>query len=149
VRTFRAVGTEQAQERLRAGSRWHQTGFAFVTEIGEPCEPRNALRAFKVAAKRAGLPNSVGLHTLRHSAAPIMMASGVPLKIVSDILGHASVAITGDIYGHVSPRCITRGSGQTRGRIERLGERGQWRSLMAVRPNFEAFQDHGGSISWP
>jgi integrase len=32
-----------------------------------------------------------------------MMASGVPLKIVSDILGHASVAITGDIYGHVSP----------------------------------------------
>jgi integrase len=75
----------------------------FVTEFREPCEPRNALRAFKAAAKRAGLPSSVGLHTLRHSAASVMMASGVPLKIVSDILGHASVAITGDIYGHVSP----------------------------------------------
>lgn len=60
----------------------------FVTEFGEPCEPRNALRAFKPAAKRAGLPSSVGLHTLRHSAASVMMASGVPLKIVSDILGH-------------------------------------------------------------
>ncbi len=103
VRTLRAVRTEQAQERLRAGYRWHQTGFVFVTEFGEPCEPRNALRAFKAAAKRAGLPSSVGLHTLRHSAASVMMASGVPLKIVSDILGHASVAITGDIYGHVSP----------------------------------------------
>jgi integrase len=103
VRTLRAVRTEQAQERLRAGSRWHQTGFVFVTEFGEPCEPRNALRAFKAAAKRAGLPSSVGLHTLRHSAASVMIASGVPLKIVSDILGHASVAITGDIYGHVSP----------------------------------------------
>ena len=103
VRTLRAVRTEQARERLRAGSRWHQTGFVFVTEFGEPCEPRNALRAFKAAAERAGLPSSVGLHTLRHSAASVMMASGVPLKIVSDILGHASVAITGDIYGHVSP----------------------------------------------
>ena len=103
MRTLRAVRTEQAQERLRAGSRWHQTGSVFVTEFGEPCEPRNALRAFKAAAKRARLPSSVGLHTLRHSAASVMMASGVPLKIVSDILGHASVAITGDIYGHVSP----------------------------------------------
>jgi integrase len=68
-----------------------------------PVSSGTALRAFKAAAKRAGLPSSVGLHTLRHSAASVMMASGVPLKIVSDILGHASVAITGDIYGHVSP----------------------------------------------
>jgi integrase len=103
ILTLRTVRTEQAQERLRAGSRWHHTGFVFVTNFGEPCEPRNALRAFKAAAMRAGLPSSVGLHTLRHSAASVMMASGVPLKIVSDILGHASVAITGDIYSHVSP----------------------------------------------
>jgi integrase len=103
VRTLHTVRTQQAQERLRAGCRWRQTGFVFVTEFGEPCEPRNALRAFKAAAQRIGLPASVGLHTLRHSAPSVMMASGVPLKIVSDILGHASVAITGDIYGHVSP----------------------------------------------
>ncbi|MGN7799038.1 tyrosine-type recombinase/integrase [Leifsonia sp. 22587] len=45
----------------------------------------------------------MGLHTLRHSAASTMLAAGVPLKVVSDILGHSSVAITGDIYGHVSP----------------------------------------------
>ena len=92
----------------------------FVTEFGEPCEPRNALRAFKAAAKRAGLPSSVGLHTLRHSAASVMMASGVPLKIVSDILGHASVAITGDIYGHVSPD-VSREAAAKLGRAERAG----------------------------
>jgi integrase len=63
----------------------------------------NALRAFKAAAKRAGLPTSVGLHTLRHTAASVMLENGVPLKIVSEILGHALVAITGDIYGHVAP----------------------------------------------
>jgi site-specific recombinase XerD len=75
----------------------------FTTELGEPCDPRNALCALKAAAKRAGLPSSIGLHTLRHSAASTMLSAGVPLKVVSEVFGHASVAITGDIYGHVSP----------------------------------------------
>lgn len=43
------------------------------------------------------------MHTSRHSAATVMIEIGVPLKVVSDILGHLSVSITGDIYGHVSP----------------------------------------------
>src|SRR5688572_30813978 len=70
---------------------------------------RSSLHALKTAAKRAGLPSSVGLpfsvglHTLRHSAASVMLSAGVPLKVVSEVFGHASVAITGDIYGHVSP----------------------------------------------
>ena len=51
---------------------------------------------------KAGLPQA-GLHTLRHSAASVIFTRGVPLKVVSDILGHSSIAITGDIYGHVSP----------------------------------------------
>jgi integrase len=61
------------------------------------------LRALKVAVNRAGLPSTVGLHTLRHSAASVMLTAGVPLKIASEIFGHASIAITGDVYGHVSP----------------------------------------------
>jgi integrase len=96
------VRGSQAAERLRAGSAWHETGFVFTTETGDPCDPRNALRAFKVAAARAGLPDA-GLHTLRHSAASAMLSHGVPLKVVSEILGHSSIAITGDVYGHVSP----------------------------------------------
>jgi integrase len=65
----------------------------------------NGRRRFrlKAAAKRANLPSTVGLHTLRHSAASVMLSAGVPLKVVSEIFGHASVAITGDVYGHVSP----------------------------------------------
>jgi integrase len=81
---------------------WRETRFVFTTETGDPCDPRNALRAFKVAAARAGLP-AAGLHTLRHSAAGVMLTYGVPLKVVSEILGHSSIAITGDVYGHVSP----------------------------------------------
>lgn len=74
----------------------------FVTDIGEPCEPRNALRALTVAAKSAGL-DRVGLHTLRHSAASVMLSNGVPITVVSQLLGHSGISITVDVYGHVSP----------------------------------------------
>ena len=79
---------------------WHIG--VFTTQLGEPCDPRNVLRALKVVARRAGL-GDIGLHTLRHSAAAVMLVNGVPLKVVSEMLGHASIGITGDIYGHVSP----------------------------------------------
>ena len=102
-RLLRDVRANQRVERLRAGSIWQPTPYVFTTELGDPSDPRNALRALKAAAKRAGLPSSVGLHTLRHSAASVMLSAGVPLKVVSEVFGHASVAITGDIYGHVSP----------------------------------------------
>jgi integrase len=101
-RLLRQVQAAQAEERRLAGSAWRQTGFVFTTEFGEPCDPRNAFRALRAAATKAGLPHA-GLHTLRHSAASVMLTRGVPLKVVSDILGHSSIAITGDIYGHVSP----------------------------------------------
>jgi integrase len=99
---LRAVHAAQDAERRRAGAAWRETGFVFTTEFGEPCDPRNAFRALRVAATKAGLPKA-GLHTLRHSAASVLLTGGVPLKVVSEILGHSSIAITGDIYGHVSP----------------------------------------------
>jgi integrase len=102
-KVLRDMRTRQMTERLRAGPLWQPTLYAFTTELGEPCDPRNALRALKAAAKRANLPSTLGLHTLRHSAASVMLSAGVPLKVVSEIFGHASVAITGDVYGHVSP----------------------------------------------
>ena len=101
-RLLRAQQAAQEEERRHAGSAWRQTGLVFTTEFGEPCDPRNAFRALRVAAAKAGLPHA-GLQTLRHSAASVMLTRGVPLKVVSDILGHSSIAITGDIYGHVSP----------------------------------------------
>ncbi len=47
--------------------------------------------------------DGVGLHTLRHSAAPVMLSAGVPLKVVSDLLGHSGISVTADVYGHASP----------------------------------------------
>ena len=53
------------------------------------------------AAARAGL-EEVCVHSLRHSAATAMLEAGVNIKAVSDLVGHSSVSITGDIYGHTS-----------------------------------------------
>jgi integrase len=64
--------------------------------------PRRPVSGIRVAATKARFPHA-GPHTLRHSAASVMITGGVPLKVVSEILGHSSIAITGDIYGHVSP----------------------------------------------
>jgi integrase len=92
----------QAADRLLAEDLWTETGLVFTTETGAPHDPRNALRALSTAALRAKL-GVVGVHTLRHTAASLMLSAKVPLKEVSVMLGHSSVSITGDIYGHVTP----------------------------------------------
>jgi integrase len=51
-------------------------------------------------AKRAGLP-PIRLHDLRHSVASILLAHGVHPKVISEILGHATIALTLDTYSHV------------------------------------------------
>ena len=55
----------------------------------------------EAAAKTVGVED-VGIHTLRHSAAVDWLESGVHIKAVADLLGHSSIAITGDVYGHTS-----------------------------------------------
>jgi hypothetical protein len=70
-------------------------------ERGTAVDPRNAPRAISAAAKALGI-SDVGLHTLRHSFATRMLAAGVPLHTVSELLGHSLVAVTGGVYGHVS-----------------------------------------------
>jgi len=114
------VQSAQAAERLHAGSAWREVGFVCRTGTGDACDPRNALRAFEVAASRAGLPDA-GLHTLRHSAASAMFSHGVPFKVVSDIVGHSAIAITGDVYGHASPEVSGRRRSHPRRRPGRSG----------------------------
>jgi integrase len=91
----------QAAERLRAANQWQNCGLVFTTELGGPVDPRNLLRVIE-AASRAAKVDGVGVHTLRHSAAVSWLESGVHIKAVADLLGHSSIAITGDVYGHTS-----------------------------------------------
>lgn len=75
----------------------------FVTNRGGPIhELRFVWRYFKPLLKSAGLPN-IRLYSLRHTAATLSLAAGVSPKIISEQLGHASVAFTLDVYSHVLP----------------------------------------------
>jgi integrase len=45
-------------------------------------------------------------HDLRHSAATLLLAQGVPLRVVMEVLGHSRIAVTSDIYTHVVPSLL-------------------------------------------
>ena len=100
IEILRAQKLQQAQEKLKAGSKWTRTDYVFTTETGGPVDGRNLLRSFQEACKRAEI-KGMGIHGLRHFAATSLMDGKVPMLVVSRILGHSSVAITADIYGHV------------------------------------------------
>ena len=128
VAMLKAHRAAQAAERLAAGDQWQDNGLIFATERGTPVEPRNILRSIEIAAKRArwtddegvehvGLDDTV-VHTLRHSAATAWLEGGLHLKAVSALLGHHSISVTADIYGHVSEP-VTRAA--IDGLTERLG----------------------------
>jgi integrase len=85
------------------GSLWRENGLIFASEVGEPldrCDLTN--RRFKPLLKRAGLPQ-IRFHDLRHTCATLLLSKNVNPKIVSEMLGHATIAITLDTYSHVLP----------------------------------------------
>ena len=102
VKMLKAHRSAQNHERLRAGNQWIPSGHVFVTEFGAPVDPRNILRAFRTAANAAKIDHHVTVHTLRHSAATGWLENGLNIVEVSRRLGHSSISITGDVYGHIS-----------------------------------------------
>jgi integrase len=100
VTALRGHRTRQRTERLVAGSRWTDTGFVFTTTIGTPLEAGRVWRAFQAALTKAGLP-AFRVHDLRHSSATFLLAQGMTLEDVKQQLGHASITLTSDTYGHV------------------------------------------------
>jgi integrase len=100
VAVLRAHRTRQRMERLVAGSRWHDTGHVFTTTVGTPIEAARVTRAFHGALARAGLPRG-RFHDLRHAAATYLLAQGFTLEDVKNLLGHSSITLTSNTYGHV------------------------------------------------
>jgi site-specific recombinase XerD len=93
---------QQAAERLAWGAGWTDSGLVVTCEDGRPMHPETFSGTFTRLAARAGLP-PIRLHDLRHSTASILLARGVHPKVVSELLGHATIALTLDTYSHVIP----------------------------------------------
>lgn len=92
----------QRQIAARVGEPWNERNLVFVSPDGNPYKPESVSQAFERATARSGLPR-LRFHDLRHTHATLLLASGANAKIVSDRLGHSSVAFTLDTYGHVLP----------------------------------------------
>jgi integrase len=92
--------TRQIERKMAAGPAWRDHGLIFASETGAPLDPENFSRGFAKLCSRAGL-GRWHPHELRHSGASLMLAQGTPLHVVSEILGHASITITKDVYGHL------------------------------------------------
>lgn len=90
----------QKSEKRTLGRSWTNSGYIFTSTVGTPIEPRNLNREFKTICNDAGL-GDWHPHELRHSAASLMLAQGVKLQVVSQVLGHASIRMTADVYGHI------------------------------------------------
>ncbi len=97
LRTHQA---RQAEEQLAAGPNWTDSGLVFTTPMGTPLDPDNFGHYFGRLCTKAEI-GRWHLHELRHSAASLMLSQGTPLHVVSEVLGHSSIAITKDVYGHL------------------------------------------------
>ncbi|MEW2498123.1 site-specific integrase [Streptomyces nodosus] len=91
----------QAGLRAAAGADWHDSDHVFTTRSGRPIEPRNLYRSFLRISSSAGLPQ-VRLHDTRHGCASLLFAAGVAPRTVMEILGHSQIAVTMNVYTHVS-----------------------------------------------
>jgi integrase len=100
IAALRHQKKRQAEERLAAGSSWTDLGLVFPNEVGKPIDSSNLRRDFAAACDKAGLGHWHP-HELRHSAASLMLEQQVPIEVVSDVLGHSTIRMTADVYGHI------------------------------------------------
>jgi integrase len=92
----------QAEELLRAGVRQSDDAYVVAQADGEPLKPNSLTHEFIRFLAGTALPR-VRFHDLRHSHATHLLASGVHPKIAQERLGHATIAVTLDLYSHVLP----------------------------------------------
>jgi integrase len=92
------------KEKLKQlGQDWNKDDLVFINQVGKPLDPVDlGIVRFHAFLRDAGLPR-IRFHDLRHTAATLMLKNGINVKVVSEMLGHASITITLGIYGHVLP----------------------------------------------
>jgi integrase len=94
----------QLEQRMQLAGLSEDHDLVFPNRLGKPmhCKTLRA-RSFKPLLKRAGLPQTVRLHDLRHTCATLLLSGGLHPKIVQELLGHTNISQTMDTYSHVLP----------------------------------------------
>ena len=107
----RAVPLNKAATEAFENQRKHNSQnspFIFFSTAGTPVQKRNIYREFKKLLEAANIISPVTFHSTRHSFATRLLEKGADIKTVSELLGHKSIQITLDIYGHVSADLKTK-----------------------------------------
>jgi hypothetical protein len=115
VEVLRLHRARQHAEQQAWGEAWTDNGMVFTAEDGSPLIPDQVSRLFARLIKEADLP-PIRLHDLRHGAATLALAGGVNLKVVSEMLGHSTIAITADTDTSVLPE-VAREAAEAAARI--------------------------------
>jgi integrase len=103
VEVLRAHRAGQLEERLALGPAWQDHDLVFPNTYGGPLQRSNLDTAsFFPLMRKAGVPR-IRFHDLRHTAATLLLGESEHPKVASEMLGHASVMITLDLYSHVQP----------------------------------------------
>lgn len=100
VSMLKNLRKEQLQKCMLFGDAFNNSGFVFTNDYGNMLHPRTIQDHFKRAIKKVGLPN-LHFHSLRHTAASMMLFNGVDIKTVQEILGHEDIQTTLGIYTHI------------------------------------------------
>lgn len=89
------------EERVAAANVWQGHDVVFCSPTGGYLQAARLSEQFGAILREAGLPR-IRFHDLRHTAATLMLSQGVHPKVASEMLGHATVAVTLDLYSHVT-----------------------------------------------
>ena len=93
----------QAEARLKAGEAWQDSGLVFTDDVGAFLRVNTVYRHFKRIVRSMGCP-SARFHDIRHTYAVNSIMAGDDIKTISENMGHATVAFTLDVYGHVTEK---------------------------------------------
>jgi integrase len=102
IAALRAWRKVQLEDRMLLGDDYENSGLVFTREDGRFVHPDRFSQLFDKYVEKAGL-RRIRLHDLRHTHATLALAAGVHPKVVSERLGHATVAFTLDVYSHAVP----------------------------------------------
>jgi integrase len=100
ISALRSQRARVLEYRLRCPTVWPEQDLVFPDELGNPLVGRRVERVFKQLLGRAGLPTTFTPHSLRHSTATYLTAMDVPPRVIMEIMGHSSLAMT-TRYQHV------------------------------------------------
>jgi integrase len=102
IEQLRAHRSRQAMQQEAWGAGYQESDLVFRREDGSPIHPDSFTQAFDAEVRRSGLPR-IRLHDLRHTHATIALRAGIPVKVISERLGHENPAFTMKQYAHVLP----------------------------------------------